>query len=164
MLTIDIASLKDGAHKFIIETGADSVGLDPEDFHDVRVDVLANLYNRRFLLDIRVMSIARLECDRTLVIFEKELRGEYRMLFVPEGTSVGEEGDHDEVGFYDPSEPRLNITDVVHDTIKLSVPVRKIAPEAEGADFPTSFGEPGEEEIDPRWAVLRKLGDSDKNK
>jgi uncharacterized protein len=159
MLVIDVASLDEGTHTFEIEPAAADLGLDPERFTRVRVDVVMNHYNRRFLVDVATTASARLECDRTLVLFDKELKGAYRLLFVPEDELEHGGANADEVRAVDPADPRLDLTDVAHDTIMLSVPSRCIAPEAEEFDIPTRFADPSDEEddIDPRWEALKAL-------
>jgi uncharacterized protein len=158
MLIIDIAPLKEGTHLLNLEPSPEDVGLDAKEFRDIEVDVVINHYNRRFLLDISTTAVATLECDRTLVLFDTELHGDYRMLCVPDGMSVAQDDDRDEVRFFDPVDPKLDLADVVHDTIRLSVPQRKVAPDAVEADLPTRFGGPAEGDIDPRWSALKDLG------
>lgn len=55
---------------------------------------------------------------------------------------------------------KIDLTDIVRDSLMLAVPVRKIAPGAEELDLPTTFGEATEEDIDPRWKGLEQLRSS----
>jgi uncharacterized metal-binding protein YceD (DUF177 family) len=55
------------------------------------------------------------------------------------------------------------VTDIIRDTILLSIPQRTIAPGAEEEDIDMTFGEPDDEEtetedaVDPRWSKLKDL-------
>src|SRR5690606_37846589 len=56
----------------------------------------------------------------------------------------------------------LDLTDAVRDTLLLALPLRRVAPEAEDAEIPTSFGAPTDAEgnpVDDRWEALRRLRD-----
>lgn len=165
MLAIDITPFKSGVHHVEKRPDAEDVNLDPDAFEHIYVQARLDCHRDRILASVRAQATVTLTCDRTLQRFEQELEGTYRVLFGPESL-VGQEGDrYDEVRPFDPSSQEIEITDVVHDTLKLAIPQRKVAPGAEDEDITTQFGAPAEEdpeeEIDPRWEALRELRDED---
>jgi len=62
----------------------------------------------------------------------------------------------------DPSDRELDLTDLVRDTILLSLPQRRVAPGAEDEPINREFGTADEDEetpVDPRWSKLEELKD-----
>ena len=157
MVTINIATLKEGTHDVVLEPDAGDLDLDPDRFEAIRVAAHLNLFDARIVVELKVSSLATLECDRTLQLFQQELNGKYTLLFAPKDEVEGE----DDEGFADvrPLDPwarEIEVTDVVRDTLLLSIPARCIAPGAEDIEIETSYGA-SEKEIDPRWEALARL-------
>ena len=161
MLRIDLAPLKEGLHQLRLETTPDALDLDPEVFSDIGVEAVVDYHNDQALVTLTATATARLECDRTLVLFDQPIEGTYAVLFVPPERRRQEAADVEEVRVLESSDPVLDLTEAVRDTLLLAVPARKVAPGAEEADLPTRFGETGEPEPDPRWAALQALRDAD---
>ena len=94
MVTINIATLKEGTHDVVLEPDAGDLDLDPDRFEAIRVAAHLNLFNARIVVELKVSSLATLECDRTLQLFQQELKGKYTLLFAPmdEIESEDEEG------------------------------------------------------------------------
>jgi len=161
MLTIDITSLSTGIHHLELEPPADQANLDPSTFEDIQVDVELQYHRDRILVKLHATATAELTCDRTLQPYEQEIEGDYNVLFGPP-SMVGQEGEEfEEVRPLDPSDREIDITDVVRDTLLLSIPQRRIAPDAEDEAITREFGateeETDEEAIDPRWSDLKEL-------
>ncbi len=161
MLTIDITSLSTGIHHLELEPSADQANLDPSTFEDIQVDVELQYHRDRILVKLHATATAELTCDRTLQPYEQDIEGEYNVLFGPP-SMVGQEGEEfEEVRPLDPSDREIDITDVVRDTLLLSIPQRRIAPDAEDEAITREFGateeETDEEAIDPRWSDLKEL-------
>ena len=162
MLRIDIAPLKAGVHTFVLEPEAEDIDLSPDRFRAVRVEVRLDVHERRILASLRASATATLECDRTLVDFDQPIEGLYHVLFAS-AEIVGEASEgYEEVRVLEPSDQEIDLTNVVRDTLLLSIPTRKIAPGAEDLPIPTVFGAPsGEDAGDPRWETLRRLRSPD---
>ena len=156
MVAINIASLKEGTHEFLLEPAAEELDLDSERFGSIRVAAQLNYYNGRIVVTLRSSAVATLECDRTLELFDRQLEGVHVLLFVPPGALEAEEEEYEDVRILHPSDREIDITEPVRDTILLSVPARCVAPGAEEIDLPVRFGA-REDEIDPRWEALAKL-------
>jgi uncharacterized protein len=165
MLTVDIASLSEGIHHLEFTPSPADVDLDPATFEDVRVDAELQYHLDRILVKLTVSATAELTCDRTLRPYDQPVEGRYGLLFGPP-SMVGQEGEEfEEVRPLSPSDQEIDLTDVVRDTVLLSLPQRRVAPGAEDEDIEREFGAPEDEEetddIDPRWSELRKLRDDE---
>jgi uncharacterized protein len=104
-----------------------------------------------------VSALAKLICDRTLAPFTQKVSGDYSVLFAKRPI---EQADTDEaIRPLDPTTRDLDLTDEIRDTLLLSVPLRKVAPDARNAELVLSYGTKDESgtAIDPRWEALRKL-------
>jgi uncharacterized protein len=156
MVAINIATLKEGAHDFVLEPEAVDLDLDPERFEDIRVDARLDYFDGRIVVNLRAAATATLECDRTLQLFKQRLGGKYTMLFEPAGEPTSDDAEFQDVRSLDPWDREIDITDAVRDTLVLSIPARCVAPGAEDLEIRTQFGE-AENEIDPRWEALAKL-------
>lgn len=162
MLTVDITSFKSGIHHVELDATADDVELDPDRFADVHVDARLTCHRDRILFEMTASAQVELTCDRTLKPFEQRVEGEYSLLFGPP-SMVGQEGQaYEEVRPLNPNDREIDVTDVVRDTILLSIPQRCIAPGADDEDIDTTFGEPddagdAEDAVDPRWSKLKEL-------
>ena len=156
MFAIDITSLKPGLHEFEFQLEADEVELDRDKFDDIYVHARLDVREARILVMLETTATATLECDRTLRLFEQEVGGTYHVLFAPPEFVEQQEDAFDEVRVLQSSDQKIDLTTAVRDTILLSVPLRRVAPGAEEEEIETEFFVP-EDDVDPRWAALRKL-------
>jgi uncharacterized protein len=164
MLTIDITSLSTGIHHLEFSPSPSQVNLDPSTFEDIEVDVDLQYHRDRILVKLHATATAELTCDRTLQPYDQDIEGKYNVLFGPP-SMVGQEGEEfEEVRPLDPSDREIDLTDVVRDTLLLSIPQRRIAPGAEEESIDREFGateEEAEEPVDPRWSALEELKDGE---
>lgn len=158
MFTIEIANLEHGLHLLEFTPDVKSLDLDVEAFKDVEVDARLDVSERRILVSLDVRAAALLECDRTLKPFEQKIEGFYDLLFAQPDFVAADDHAFDEIRPMDLHEQEVDVTDAVRDTILLAVPPRHVAPGAEEEEIPTEFGAPeADDEIDPRWAELKRL-------
>lgn len=166
MLTVDISSLSPGIHHREFTPSATEVELDPTTFEGIEVEVELQYHRDRILVKLEASATAELTCDRTLEPYEQPVEGQYGLLFGPP-EMVGQEGEEfEEVRPLTPSDQKIDLTDVVRDTLLLSLPQRRVAPGAEEEPIDREFGaseDDEEEPIDPRWSELEKLKDDDPN-
>lgn len=164
MLTVDVSSLSPGIHHREFTPSATEVELDPTTFEDIEVAVELQYHRDRILVKLETSATAELTCDRTLKPYEQPVEGQYGLLFGPP-EMVGQEGEEfEEVRPLTPSDQEIDLTDVVRDTLLLSLPQRRVAPGAEEEPIDREFGAPEDDEpIDPRWSELEKLKDDDPN-
>ena len=156
MFKIDIASLSPGIHELAFEPEPEDIELDAEKFDDIEVDARLDVQEGRILVMLQAAAKATLVCDRTLELFDQRIGGSYHVLFAPPEFVEHQEEAFDEVRVLQPTDLQLDLTDVVRDTILLSIPQRCVAPGAEEEELETEFGAP-EDEMDPRWEALAKL-------
>lgn len=153
MLRVRIASLPLGLHEEILRPTAADLDLDPETFSDPEVDLRLDVGERRVLAQFTASATARLECDRTLVMFDQRVEGDHAVLFTAEA-----EPDDEGVLPLPADATEIDLTAPVRDTLLLALPVRRVSPEAEAAEIPTAFGGPAEgEPADDRWGALQAL-------
>jgi len=156
MLQIDIVGLNQGLHDLVMEPSAQELRLDPEEFSNIRMDIKLDYDPRRILVQFSISGTAQLICDRTLEIFHRPVNGSYTVLF-SSSDELTEGGDgYDDVRVLDKNATTIDIAEAARDTLLLSLPLRRVAPEAEDEDLPLSFGK-DEDETDPRWDALRSL-------
>lgn len=164
MVTIDITDLSSGIHHLELTPSAEAAALDPATFTDLYVEAELQCHRDRILVKLRATATAELTCDRTLQDYRQPVEGDYNLLFGPPAM-VGQEGEEfEEVRPLDPTDREIDLTDVVRDTLLLSLPQRRIAPGAEDEPISREFGAPddeSEEPVDPRWSELRKLREDD---
>lgn len=159
MVRIDLKPLKNGPHEFDWNPSPEVLDLDPAVFSDLALHVRLDVQPGSVYARCDVRGVARLVCDRTLVPYDEPVSGRYAMLFVPRGAEDAPEDATDDVIELDPEDDEIDLTSYVRDTLLLALPQRRVAPGAEAAELPTTFGAPPESdaEIDPRWEALRAL-------
>ena len=157
MVQIDIASMSSGVHEVALKPAAGDLDLNEEEFSDIEARVRLDIGEQQILAQLSVSALANLVCDRTLVPFTQAVNGEYVVVFT---RRPAEQAETDEtIKPLDPTSRELDVTDELRDTLLLSIPLRKVAPEASDAQLVLTYG--GEEDtgvsVDPRWEALRKL-------
>lgn len=160
MLHIDIKSLTPGVRTERLDPAPEDLDLEADRFADIAVEAHLDFDGRELLVHLDVSAVATLECDRTLREFDQPIRGTYSVLYAPPSAVDEDDDDQEGVIALDPMADEIDITGFVRDTILLAIPQRKIAPGAEEEEIRTEYGEPGEDEVDPRWEALKKLKDS----
>ncbi|NNF04092.1 MAG: DUF177 domain-containing protein [Rhodothermales bacterium] len=159
MLHIDIRSLTPGVHTERLSPSPEDVKLEADRFADISVDAHMDFDGKELLVHLDVSASATLECDRTLREFDHPVRGSFSVLYAPAEKIDENDDDREDMIALDPTADEIDITKFVRDTILLAIPQRKIAPGAEEEDIRTEYGEPGDDEVDPRWEALKKLKD-----
>ena len=158
MFRVRIAPLPDGLHQETFRPSAEDLELDPETFSDVEVDVRLDVAEGRVLAAYTARATARLECDRTLEMFDQPLQADHAVVF----TAGPVDEDDEDVAPLPADETDIDLTGPVRDTLLLAVPLRAVSPAAEAADLPDQFGGPADDEpADDRWAALQALKEGD---
>ena len=156
MVTINIATLKEGTHEIELEPEAGDLELDADRFERIRVLARLNYFEGRIVVGLDAEAIATLECDRTLQLFKQKIGGKFSLLFAPVAEEEREEEGFGDVRPLEPWDREIDLTDAIRDTLLLGIPSRCVAPGAEDLELQTRYGE-ADGEIDPRWEVLAKL-------
>lgn len=159
MLRVDFSPLDEGLHEQTLVPMAEDLGLDPEVFSELSVNLRLHVAERRVVASFDVSGFAALQCDRTLVTYRQPLRGNHTIAFLPP-EHIAADSEDDGLQALPESETGIDLTSAVRDTLMLSLPLRRVAPEAEDAEITTSYGDqqtPEDAPVDPRWDALRKL-------
>jgi uncharacterized protein len=163
MLTIDLRPLDEGLHRFDFAPEPSALDLSAEQFADIDITAQVNYYDDRALVLLQAAATATLECDRTLKTFAQPVEGTYQLLFAPPDFAARHSGeetdDYQEVRVLEPTDQRIDLSDVARDTLLLALPRRRVAPGAEDLELQTTYGAPDADAAiaDPRWEALREL-------
>jgi len=161
-----IHGLEDKNHEYEFE-GADAFFSEFEqdivEGGSFRAKVLLEKSATLIRLNFSITSRLRLQCDRSLEIFEEEFHSDEMHIFKFGSTAAEMSEDLEVIPF---GTPRINIASLLFDYILLQVPMKKLHPrfrEEEGDEEGTmvyrdpGFKEEKEEIQDPRWAALINL-------
>ena len=158
MLRVRIAPLSDGLHTERLTPSAADLDLDPAVFTDVEVDLRLDVRDRRIRVAYTVRATARLECDRTLDLYDEAVAGDHEVLLVPPDAALADAADDESVQVLPLDATHADLAGPVRDTLLLALPLRRISPAARDLPMETAFGGPaGDEPADDRWDALRAL-------
>lgn len=176
---IAFSGLKNGKHSFEFEIDKKFFDLFEADVEFETPKILAKILldkHSTFLdFTIDVEGSVDLYCDISGGIFTYPIDNEIKVL-VKFGESYDDS--NDEVITIPMSDYEFNVSQLIYEATLLSIPMKKISPEVENhpeykellekyspvfeEDLDLDqFSEEEDEEIDPRWAALKKLKDKD---
>ena len=158
---ISFSGLKAGKHEFKLEIDKGFFQLfdTEQEFTNPRItaDVLLDKHSTFLEFDIKVMGTVELVCDITTENFDHPVENDIRVL-----VKFGEEYDDSEedVITIPANDHAFNISQLVYESVVLSIPMKKVSPEVSDEDLAIldKFS-PKEEEhkSDPRWDALKNL-------
>lgn len=174
---IPFSGLKIGKHQFDYQI--DNSFFECFDYAEfssanIKVDLVLEKKNTMLELYFKHVGFVNVPCDITGVDFDLPIKGKLKLI-----VKFGEEfnNENEELLILPHGEFQVDISQYVYEMIVLSVPVKRIHPGVEDGTLeseaietleklsPKINEEKEEEEIDPRWAELKKLlTDKDKNK
>lgn len=165
---VEFSGLKTGKHSFRFEISEAFFELfDTErEFTNPRLtaDVLLDKHSTFLEFTVRTYGVIELMCDITADPFDYDIDSSIKVL-----VKFGEEYDdsNEEVITIPAGNHAFNVAQLIYEEVMLSVPMKKISPQATEEDFKLverySVSEVPEEEnydettIDPRWAALKNL-------
>ena len=159
MVRIDISAMSDGIHEVVANPSPEELELDPEKFDDIEARVRLDIGDHQILAELHISARAELICDRTLVPFQETVHGDFTVVFSKK--AVGETAPDESMRPLDPATHELDLGDEMRDTLLLSMPLRKVAPDAQDADLVLRYGEhANDSNVDPRWKALEALKQS----
>ncbi|MCY4170946.1 MAG: DUF177 domain-containing protein [Bacteroidetes bacterium] len=148
MVKIDLSAFQEHS----LEIKASDVGISNERFSDITVNVKLKNVTDAILLTLEISANARMECDRTLKEFVGPVSNHYELLLHYKPPEFNED-ELLEGLILDPKQKIFDATEVIYDLLMLSIPIRKIAPNANDENIQTVFGAPSQEP-DDRWSPL----------
>jgi len=159
MVRIDIKALRPGSYEYDWILKAEDLNLDPDIFMDLKAKARLDFLPARIFVTLNTYAKVGLVCDRTLVEFEQPVEGKYHIMFAGtemlEGSDMNDEG----IRLLEVGDEEIDLTDIVRDTIMLSLPHRALSPGAEDQEMQMKYGQ-DELPIDPRWEALKNLSSS----
>ncbi len=161
---ISFSGLKSGKHEFRLEIDKGFFQLfdTEQEFTNPRItaDVLLDKHSTFLEFDIKVMGTVELVCDITTENFDHPVENDIRVL-----VKFGEEYDDSEedVITIPANDHAFNISQLVYESVVLSIPMKKVSPEVSDEDlaildkFSPKEEEEEEHKSDPRWDALKNL-------
>ena len=144
--------------------------MDSSEIHSGLVNVAINVNNSQncYTLDFSVTGDIQITCDRCLDDLVLDVDTDYHMALK---YAAETNADNDEVIEVAESERCYDLTDIIYDTIALTIPMKHVhadgeCNEAMVAELQKHSRQAETEEVkennDPRWDALRKLMDNNK--
>lgn len=172
MIVLSISGLQDGEHPFDISVPVARIpDLLSEFTGDVHVQGILTKHEQRISLQCTVQASARLECDRSLEMFDEPITLQLRREYVKDTSRAIEQGagadETEDVIAIREDARHIDITDDVRQELALSLPMRRVAPQYRDVPFNELYPDLADrdaEATDPdvvneRWAALKKLKD-----
>jgi uncharacterized metal-binding protein YceD (DUF177 family) len=125
---------------------------------DIRVEVEITKHGHLIEVGMQSQGTVELPDDRTGHLYRQKVNGDLRFL-LKYGAEYND--DDDEMIIIPYNEAFFNMAKPIYEMVVLSVPMKHLDP---GFNPPEEEEDPVEREVDPRWAKLRELLNSNNNK
>lgn len=167
VMQINIARLSEGRHEHRFEVEPEDLGLSDAYSGPIVVDTVLDRSGRQLLLRAEFKAAGSFTCDRCVEPFVAALSGEYRILYVPEGTSIPAEAVEGEVQTVPADAQVITLDEDVRQYVELAIPkkllcrddCKGLCPRC-GKNWNTTRCDCEQQESDPRWDALKKLTNS----
>lgn len=163
---IPYVGLKVGKHQFeyqISKAFFDHFEYDEFESSDIKVSLVLEKQSTMLELNFKHKGTVNVLCDVTGEPFDLPIKGKLKLI-VRFGDTYNDE--NEELLILPFGEHQIDISQYIYEMIALSIPLKRVSPEAEESEW-EEFDETEvsqeaeeeikEEEIDPRWAALKKL-------
>lgn len=161
-LIINISKLSLGHHYRSLEAEPANIGLDARFNRTVRVDASLEKSNRQLLLRVQFTTGGLFTCDRCLDEFQQEVSSSYAIVYVTGNEPV--EGEYAEVQVISPDTNTIDLGEDVRQYAILALPLKMLCREdcaglcpVCGVNMNRTVCLGHEDEMDPRWAVLKYI-------
>ncbi|ANO49622.1 hypothetical protein Pf1_01381 [Flavobacterium columnare] len=160
---IPYVGLKIGKHQFeylISKAFFDCFEYDEFDSANIKVSLVLEKQSSMLELNFKHNGTVNMLCDVTGEPFDLPIKGDLRLI-VRFGEAYNDE--NEELLILPFGEHQVDVAQYIYEMIVLSIPFKRVSPQAleeEEAFEETEIAEEQhikEEEIDPRWAALKKL-------
>lgn len=176
MITIPIQGMGDGIHNVMITVPVENIeGMFPEFFGNVVVEGQIQKVGTRYNFTGTAECQASLTCDRSLIDYSEPIKAEITASYMANSNLLkvaDESAGDDKVQLIRDDQKEIDITEAVREELAVNLPMKRIAPEyrekeldeifpevaAKSADDADTSKKPlKEEDVDERWAALKKL-------
>lgn len=168
-MKITLVGLPPGTHRFHFEEKPATWGLEnhPHLRANIQLDVQLERGATQLILQQRVRTVGRFECDRCLEEFEAPLEDAGSVMFSTDEELV--RGSEEEIRAFDSAAREIDVTDDVRDLLLLAIPNKFLCREdcaglcsQCGANLNFESCRCAPRAVDPRWQALQKLVDHSK--
>jgi uncharacterized metal-binding protein YceD (DUF177 family) len=162
MMTFKISEIPMGKSEQEKEFSGEDIGLEEVPFTDGYLELDFERLHDSVKVDFLVEGTAKLTCDRSLEVFDYPISRSYSVLFRVEHVE-DEEDEFTAARKLDLNKNKIDISDVVRETILLEIPIKKLHPRYLDEDGnPTQFevdfgGDSQPDGDDSRWEALKKI-------
>jgi len=162
---IPFLGLKLGKHQFeyqISKAFFDHFEYDEFDSSTIKVNLVLEKQSTMLELNFKHSGTINVPCDVTNEMFDLPVKGRLRLI-VRFGEKFNDE--NEELLILPFGEHQIDVSQYIYEMIVLSIPLKRISPDAKNSKALEKLAdievkdeqEVKEEEIDPRWAALKKL-------
>lgn len=162
---IPFLGLKLGKHQFeyqISRAFFDHFEYDEFDSSDIKVNLVLDKQSTMLELNFKHSGTINVPCDVTNELFDMPVKGKLRLI-VRFGEKFNDE--NEELLILPFGEHQIDVSQYIYEMIVLSIPLKRVSPDAKNLKALEKLNnievkdeqEVKEEEIDPRWAALKKL-------
>jgi len=162
---IPFLGLKLGKHQFeyqISKAFFDHFDYDEFDSSNIKVNLVLDKQSTMLELNFKHSGTINVPCDVTNELFDFPVKGKLKLI-VRFGEKFNDE--NEELLILPFGEHQIDVSQYIYEMIVLSIPLKRVSPEAKDKKALEKLDstevkdeqEVKEEEIDPRWAALKKL-------
>jgi uncharacterized metal-binding protein YceD (DUF177 family) len=162
---IPFLGLKLGKHQFeyqISKAFFDHFEYDEFESSNIKVNLVLDKQSTMLELNFKHSGTIHVPCDVTNEMFDLPVKGKLKLI-VRFGEKFNDE--NEELLILPFGEHQIDISQYIYEMIVLSIPLKRVSPEAKNIKASEILAnievkeeqEVKEEEIDPRWAALKKL-------
>lgn len=162
---IPYVGLKLGKHQFdyqISKSFFDHFQYDEFDSANIKVDLVLEKQSNMLELNFKHKGTVNVPCDVTGESFDLPIKGKLKLI-VRFGETYNDE--NEELLILPFGEHQIDVSQYIYEMIALSIPLKRVSPNAKNVNALDKLKnievkdeeEIKEEEIDPRWAALKKL-------
>jgi uncharacterized metal-binding protein YceD (DUF177 family) len=168
MIKIDISGMAEGVYNFDIITPISKLECSFEEFFgDILLNVSVNKLGTRYSVKVSAEAMARMECDRSLIIFEEKMVCKFELVYRADTKLFLEKGKHSENDkeiIIREDYQYIDISEEVIEHLALELPMKRLAPEFRDKDlveiFPEILGDritKDGDKVDDRWSKLKNI-------
>lgn len=133
--SISFIGLKNGQHAF--EYQVDTIFFKKYSFNDfnsvkAKISVLLNKKSTHLEVNFKAEGVVNVPCDVTNEDFDLPINNEFNLV-VKFGEAYND--DHDEILVLPMNEYEINLTQYIYELVVLSIPVKRVSPEAKEDDY-----------------------------
>ncbi len=159
---IKISNLRDGEYFYQFNEPVEEIELEIPFYNNFSAAVKLSKIHNQIILDAELSANANFECDRCASLFSKEVKANYKMVYL--FSSNGEETDSLNITYLPVDSDKISLAGDFRDYLVLAIPMKKLCKdECKGLCYKCgkdlNEGECGCEksQIDARWLPLNEL-------